>query len=441
MVSANESRARTSHESSVENYFAVDFSVRFRTSDTVEARNDLVEDVVTDVKVSDNGPRKSMRKMKAKIPGFGAIAMTLVTLLMAGSFVTAAAQDDVDIRDLRRGKWRPQDIPDGFTVTKAGRYRLQSNCDTKTMKVVGRHMQQMFRVYSKHFPPKKTPTDKLTIKIFKNRKEFLRYGAPPSAAGYYSPREKEMVGYHTGKVGGEMTRSQTGDGMPKWREAMTMDLIGVFSHEGWHQFFHWSCGSQIPFPAWCDEGIGDYYYTAWIDGKKVVLGAINEPRLAMIQSAIRRDRHVPLGELVRYEQRDYYANAALCYAEGWSLVHFFFHHPDYKKKKYVRRFVKVFSDQHSIAKTNKQVFGKKFKWDKVEDDWKKWVLALPTVDVESLRGRAELDPGTERLIKAAGRAQRAYEKLPPHVQQAIDDVVGRRRKKPDDMPVKTPKRK
>mgnify|MGYP004245408329 CR=1 FL=1 len=30
----------------------------------------------------------------------------------------------------------------------------------------------------------------------------------------------------------------------------------------------------------------------------------------------------PLEEIIRYEQRDYYRNAGLCYAEGWSIIYF-----------------------------------------------------------------------------------------------------------------------
>ena len=31
------------------------------------------------------------------------------------------------------------------------------------------------------------------------------------------------------------------------------EIIGVFAHEGWHQYFHWYCTSKIEFPSWCDR--------------------------------------------------------------------------------------------------------------------------------------------------------------------------------------------
>lgn len=332
---------------------------------------------------------------------------------------------------LRRGKWRPQDVPDGYVVVKKGKYQIQTNCSREVGISVARHMNLMFKVYAKHFSYTKTPKGNLVIKLFQNRKQFVAYGRSPGAVAYYSPYDKEMVGYNTGVVGGQATTSGTTG--RRRRGGDNMDTLGVFSHEGWHQYFHWICGSKIPFPAWCDEGIGEYFYPTWWDGDKPVIGAPLDVRLSTIQRAISRNKHIPLPDFVTYDQRKYYANPGVCYAQGWSLVHFFYEHPVWRKKQYVRRFVKTFLDQHSIEKTVRRVFPKSTKWDLIEEDWKNWVMAIKPVPPVDLK-----NPMFEILLKDFNELKDKSDeyrlKLKPVVRKAMDGIIARRREKPDELP-------
>lgn len=336
---------------------------------------------------------------------------------------TAVAQTSDDPAKFRRGEWRSQDVPDGYFVKTVGRYQLQSNCKPELVETIGKHMNAMFKVYSKHFPSTKTPKFNLVIKLFADRTLFRKYGAPPGAGGYYSPNDKEMVGYNTGKVDGEMTsdKGTTGEkkgGFARLRERFTIDTLGVFSHEGWHQYFHWSCGSQVAFPAWADEGIGEYYYPAWMKGEALVMGAPNDYRLPTIQAAIARNAHIPLREIAHYEQSDYYQKADLCYAEGWSWVHFLFEHPNWAQKNYVTKFVAVFKDQHSIGKAMDIVF-KGVDWDAMEKDWKAWVMAIPPVSEDG-----ELFEVSDATI---ARTKKYQAELPENVRKAVLEVASRRK--------------
>lgn len=292
---------------------------------------------------------------------------------------------------IKKGPWRDKDVPAGWKLTTIGRYEFQSNAPEEKVKVVAKHMNAMHDLYKKTFPAAKTPGKPFVIKIFKNREEFLAYGAPPGAGAYYSWGDKEMVGFDTGKLDGKLDEKEPGTtGQKKinpildaLRKTHTMDLLGVIAHEGWHQYFHWWCTSKVPFPSWCDEGIGEYFYTARVRGGKTVCGEPNDYRLGTIKGAIKANKHIPLKDLVTFDQRAYYARAGLCYAEGWSLVHFFLEHPEYKKQRYLTRFVTVFVDQHAIQEAVEQVFGK-MDWEKTEKDWKEWVLAQKGGETEEL---------------------------------------------------------
>lgn len=341
---------------------------------------------------------------------------TLLVLLLAGMI----SAQGIAPNGLRKGKWRDRDVPEGYRLVKVGRYDIQTNCPEEIAVQVGKHMSAMFKLYKKNFSTTKTPTDRLYVKLFASRKGFRAYGAPGGAAAYYSKRDKEMVGYYTGKMGGRLGAKTTGKGSlsKRMRAHYTMDTLGIFSHEGWHQYYHWACGSQIPFPSWSDEGIGEYFYSCYlIDNKKLVVGAPCDTRLATIQRAIRADKFVALDELVLFDQRRYYAQSTLCYAEGWSLCHFFMEHPDYKKKHILQRYVRVFTDQHSIEKAAKRVF-KKMKWEKVTEDWKAWILAMPTVP----NPLSDLD----RQLAERKASKEAYDALSPRVRKALDDCLAKR---------------
>lgn len=313
---------------------------------------------------------------------------TALLFLVLVAALPAAAQPP-KASDIKKGSWRPQDVPAGWKIYNVGRYEFQSNAAEEKVRTVAKHLNAMCDLYRKTFPSTRTPNKTFVVKIFRNRKEFLDYGAPPGAGAYYSWRDKEMVGYDTGKIDGVMDKPETtGDkGRNPVLDALakqhTLDLLGVFAHEGWHQYFHWWCTSKVSFPSWCDEGIAEYFYTARVRDGKTVTGAPNDYRLGTIKWAIKANKHIPLKDLVTYDQQKYYSVAGLAYAQGWSLVHFFIEHPEYKKDRYLTRFVTVFVDQHAIDEAVKQVFSK-MDWEKTEKDWKEWVLALKGGEADEL---------------------------------------------------------
>jgi hypothetical protein len=307
---------------------------------------------------------------------------------------------------IKKGEWKDRtDIPEGFFVYERGRYVFQSNAPKERIEQLAKHLNEAYRLYEKSFPTGRTPGKPFVVKVFKDRKQFIEYGAPPSAGAYYSWGDKEMVGYDTGKVDGEMvgTGGTTGKSDPvksaadAIRAQHTMDLLGVFAHEGWHQYFHFICASKVDFPSWCDEGIGEYFYTARFRGRKMEVGAPNDYRLGTIRAAIKSKKTIPLKDLVTYNQAAYYRVAGLAYAQGWSFVHFLMEHPDYKKHRHLQKFLNIFIDQHSIQEAVDEVF-RKFDWEKVEKDWSEWVLALPYESAEDIRRRAleeVMEPPTE----------------------------------------------
>jgi hypothetical protein len=105
-----------------------------------------------------------------------------------------------------------------------------------------------------------------------------------------------------------------------WKKS-DADTFIVLYHEAFHQFIHYSAG-ELPPHSWFNEGTGDYFSGAMLkDGKMRGIGA-NPWRVPLIQMAIDQKLTIPWKDIIRYEQKQYYANAAICYAQGWSMIYF-----------------------------------------------------------------------------------------------------------------------
>ncbi len=280
------------------------------------------------------------------------------------------------------GKWSRQHVPKDWVVYTSRHYQIQSQVGKEKAKRLARHMEAMLVVYMKMFRPENpSGFKKRPIKLFKDRKTFLQYGETPGAAAFYSRVDREMVCYDTGKWADEETE-QGSRRAANWVEISRryrMDLLGVIAHEGWHQYFHWYVVSMVSLPSWINEGMGDYFYTArptYKKGKasgKAILGRLNETRLPLIRLAVKHDAHVPIKQILRYAQGDYYANAGICYAEGWALCQFLLHSGNKRYARVIPRFIRLVKDDSNFQTVTARAF-KGIDLDKLEQEWKAWVL-------------------------------------------------------------------
>lgn len=185
---------------------------------------------------------------------------------------------------------------------------LYDTPDQPLLRKIVRDLELLRAEYERLFPAEKPVESVSTVRICKSRDEYLSYGGPPQSAGYWNWSDEELVLYD----------AETVDKAHRVSDANT--FIALY-HEAFHQYIHYSTG-ELPPHSWFNEGHGDFFSGASVrDGKVRAIGP-NPWRVKTIQKAIREAKHVPLAQLVRYEQAEYYANPYVCYAEGWSLVYF-----------------------------------------------------------------------------------------------------------------------
>jgi len=318
---------------------------------------------------------------------------TLLTGLVGSWIATTAIAQAHEQGPIRPGPWQTSGkIPPGWVVHNTKNYHVQSEAGIEKAKRLGDHMEIMNVVYRKMFPPDKAGEKKQTIKLFKDEAGMRAYNPDvPGAAAYFSPGQREMVCYDTGKWMDEKKADAPVTGKPdsplerirrrlgRLNDAWKMDLLGCAAHEGWHQYFDWYVGSQVELPSWINEGMGDYFYTAAPKDKdkgpkktQVSLGNIFDGRLVILQEAKRQNEMVPLAEFVQMFQDAYYANPSICYAQGWALCQFLLHGAAGKYAKIVPNYIRFVRDDTNTRVVTTRAF-KGIDFAVLESEFKAWI--------------------------------------------------------------------
>ncbi|MHC4492281.1 MAG: gluzincin family metallopeptidase [Planctomycetota bacterium] len=228
-----------------------------------------------------------------------------------GIFVDSA-QKPKEWREARKNKLKGVK---GWAALDTANYLIVHNKEVKRplLKKIARHIEAIRRdVYEKLFPPAKDIKAISVVRVCKDREEYLRYGAPPSSAGYWSPGDEELVFYQD--------------------RSNKKDSLRVLYHEAFHQYIHYSVGQVAPH-SWFNEGHGDYFAGHNYRGGKFRADVFRW-RTGIIANALGQKTYVPLEQFLKYTQREYYSTAGLCYAQGWSLIYFLREVERRKIKKY-----------------------------------------------------------------------------------------------------------
>jgi tetratricopeptide (TPR) repeat protein len=109
-------------------------------------------------------------------------------------------------------------------------------------------------------------------------------------------------------------------------EGLTQDVL---FHEANHYLTH-LIDPKFHYPSWINESLAEYYGASEWDpeAKKMIIGNLQEGRLATIQDAIRNDEWQGLEDLIRLPQNQF---NAIHYAWGWSFVHYLMSDPKTEK--------------------------------------------------------------------------------------------------------------
>ena len=320
-------------------------------------------------------------------------APSLVASTVAAPAAPSAQPSRAGDPEVRPGEWSKRKVPRGWVVIETRHYHVQSQVGEEKGQRIGEHLEAMLEVYREMLPfRKRLPT--FVVKIFRDREGFLEYyPSGTGAAAYYDQTRKELVGFDSGILAGvrdiparvrlgpaleglfDAEQQQRLDALfEEITDAYTYDLADVFSHEGWHQYFHYYTVSWVSMPSWLDEGMGDYFFTARRDESGTfVVGELNHTRLRRLQRAFDEGSTVPFGRMLEFEQRDYYANPGVFYAQGWSMVHFLMQHEDEDYRELIPDLLRDFKDSKNFVQSTERVLGH-LDLDELDEQWILWVI-------------------------------------------------------------------
>ncbi|MEZ6009563.1 MAG: hypothetical protein R3F05_17625 [Planctomycetota bacterium] len=225
-------------------------------------------------------------------------------------------------REIERGLVKGWDV----VVSPKKNYVIVYNTNNGKNKLLAKIIAERIeaireQVYEVQFPPSEPIEAVSIVRICKDRREYMSYGAPGGSAGYWSSGDEELVFY-------DASPSKKPDD----------DTLAVLYHEAFHQYIYYSVGNVAPH-SWFNEGHGDYYAGAKYKGGKfkiepfdwrvgTIKGAIVTGQRKVVKEENGRRQYdgnggyTPLPDFVRFTQGEYYSYPGICYAQGWSLIYF-----------------------------------------------------------------------------------------------------------------------
>lgn len=203
------------------------------------------------------------------------------------------------------------------------------------------------------------------VRVCSNANQYHEYGGPGGSAGYWNSLHEELVIYDDKAGGGRR------------------DTWAVLNHEAFHQYIYYFYGNIAPH-SWYNEGHGDFFSGYQLKAGRFRLRPFDW-RVSTIKEAIRTNKYVPLKDLVRMSQSEYYGNNKFGaspgqnYAQGWSLVYFLRTGP--KKAKgwndawngILDRYLEVLAATGDLDKAVDEAFAG-VDWTEFEECWKQYTL-------------------------------------------------------------------
>jgi Protein of unknown function (DUF1570) len=147
------------------------------------------------------------------------------------------------------------------------------------------------------------------VVVFDNVDDFRKY-----AGGTVALTHAGLAGYchlKTDEAGNQFYELVTFESQNLWQ---------VLAHEGFHQFIGYELGQQIPM--WLNEGMAQYFETAFIIGSQFHVGQVSRSKLLYAQALIVNKQAPPLSQLIQWDHATFYANANVAYPMSWALVYY-----------------------------------------------------------------------------------------------------------------------
>jgi hypothetical protein len=175
----------------------------------------------------------------------------------------------------------------------------------------------------------------------------------------------------------------------------------VVQHEAFHQFAAATTGTE--FPAWLNEGLGEYFGEALFTGDGYTAGVVPAWRVARVKRSLKDGAFEPLAGFARVSQEQWNKQMTLArYDQAWSLVQFLLHAEEGKHRGRLVRYVKSLGGGRPAEQAWAEAFGD---WVALESAWKTYWQKMPAEGTQEVYAEAAVATVTSFLARAVAAGQ------------------------------------
>lgn len=240
-------------------------------------------------------------------------------------------------------------------------YMVETDTSPQFAEVVGRHMEEIFKEYSRRFKDYGRLTTRFDVAVFRTQQGYADRVPPlvQGSTGVFVSAQSLLAAHCENRTPEEVLRT--------------------LYHEGFHQFMY--CVVSQRCPVWLNEGLAEYFSEATWNGQSFTTGRVPTMRLHTVQQALRDGTYIRLGELFAMEPAQWLQNvrtdarrASLHYSQAWSVAQFLIHANNGAYAAMLDRFVKEISEGRSHDDAFRRCFGTDLA--AFEVTWGRYVMSL-----------------------------------------------------------------
>ncbi len=242
-------------------------------------------------------------------------------------------------------------------------YDVETTIGSHFAEVVGRHMEAIYREYSRRFEEYGEADRKFNVAVFRNEEQYAAHvpAEVRGSTGVFVSRTRLLAAHADGRTGEEVLRT--------------------LYHEGFHQFMYELISQRCPI--WLNEGLAEYFSEATWNGRDFGVGHVPGSRLYVVQQAVKQGKYVPFAELFSMSSESWLQNirtdnhrANLVYCQSWSIVHFLLQAENGRYVARMGKLVELISEGNDQEEAFKESFGPGFSLRAFERAWAEYIMSL-----------------------------------------------------------------
>ena len=282
-------------------------------------------------------------------------------LLLSGFFLTFALSSVLHAQHgLGGGERKWIKIEWATTETENFSIDYEKLIATKTVKRIGKELEDALEQYIKVFKVKPRKGQKLKIRFLDNFNTFEQVGGDPSHPGFFRPSDKYLVLLNR----------------PFYQ------LVPTTYHEAFHQYLDMYVGGDVSVPTWFNEGMATYFEGMQRNKGNKQLNAdnIDNRKLRMVKEAIETRDSIPLAKLVDATHKEFHAKdrESLYYTQSFALIYYVM---KVLKPAAAVKFMHTLRKSKDVEKANARLFGTgRKKLPRIQKHWKSYILKVKIGD-------------------------------------------------------------